>query len=144
MGLLWHPCVITKRGANGHVQLQYGQSAALCIREGHKDQGLTHLPIGVLWVATVSIKLVVSIVVVLCVLHMLVVIAKPILAIGTHYMDSIVQVSFWHIQLVITRVVGQRQEVTCWFCCRDHMALIPTHSSHLYFCVCLVKETLTQ
>lgn len=110
LGLLWHSRFVTKRGANGQVQLQDGQSAALCIRKGHKDQGLTNLPIGRLWVATVPTISVVSIVVVvLCVLHMLALTTEPILAIGAHYLDTVV--SFRHIQPVIStsRAVGQRQ-----------------------------------
>lgn len=110
LGLLWHSRLVTKRGADRQVQLQDGQSAALCIRKGHKDQGLTNLPIGRLWIATVPIiSVVVSIVVVLCVLHMLALTTEPILAIGAHYLDIVV--SFRHIQPAIntSRAMGQRQ-----------------------------------
>lgn len=113
LGLLRHPSVITKCGANGHVQLQDGQSAALCIRKGHKDQGLTNLPIGRLWVATVPIISVVSVVVVvvLCVLHSLALATTPILAIVANYLDFVVKVKIRHIQLITntSRAVGQRQ-----------------------------------
>lgn len=115
MGLLWHSRLITKRGADGQVQLQDGQSAALCIRKGQKDQGLTNLPIGRLWVATVPI---ISVVVVLCVLHVLALTTMTILAIVAHYLDSVVQVGFRHIQVATrtSRDVGQRQgKQGVWF-----------------------------
>lgn len=110
LGLLWHR-LVTKCGTGGQVQLHNGLSATLCIGKGHKDQWLTKLPIGKLWIAIVSIKSGgVPIVVILCVLHMLAMTPKPILATGAHYLDSVVQVSFRHIQPVRTsRAVGQRQ-----------------------------------
>lgn len=37
LGLLWHSGLVTKCGADGYIHLQDGQSAALCIRKGHKD-----------------------------------------------------------------------------------------------------------
>ncbi len=116
LGLLWHPSLITKCRANGHIQLQDGYSAALCIK-GHKHQGLTNLPKGRLWVATVPIISVVTVVVVLCVLHMLALTAMPILA--TPDMDCVVRVSFGHIQPVTrasTRAGRQRQgKQGVWF-----------------------------
>lgn len=108
LGLLWHSCVVTKRGTNRHVHFQDGQSAALCIRTGHKYQGLTDLPIGRLWVAPVYIISVKSIVIVLCVLHMLVLITTTIRASVAHYVYCVV--IFRHIQVARTsREVGQRK-----------------------------------
>lgn len=120
LGLLRHSRLVIKQRANRQVQFQDGQSAALCIRKGHKDQGLMDLPIGRLWVATVPIiSVVVSVVVVeLCVLHILALAFMPILAIVAHYLDCVVQVCFRHIQPVINTsgVVGQRQEKQgVWF-----------------------------
>lgn len=118
LGLLRHSRLVTKRGADGHVELQDGQSAALCIGKGQKDQGLTNLPIGRLWAASVPIISVVSIVVVLSVLHMLALTTLPILVIVAHYLDPVVQVSFRHIQPVTntSRAVGQRQgKQGVWF-----------------------------
>lgn len=98
LGLLWHSRLIAKGGADGHVQLQDGQSAALCIRKGQKDQWLTNLPIGRLWVASVPIISVVSIVVVFCILHTLALTTMTILAIVASYLDRVVEISFRHIQ----------------------------------------------
>ena len=104
LGFLWNSGLVSKRGADGHVELQYGQSAALCIRKGHKDQGLTSLPIGGQWIATptiISVVSVVVVVVVLCVLHSLALTTIPILAIVAHYLDCVVKLRFRHIQPVI-------------------------------------------
>lgn len=108
LGLLWHPSLIIKCRAKWHIQLQDGYSATLCIK-GYKHQGLTNLPKGRLWVATVPIISVVTVVVVLSVLHMLALTAMPILAPD---MDCVVRVGFRHIQPVArtsTRAGRQRQ-----------------------------------
>lgn len=118
LGLLWHSRLITKHVADWHVQLQDGQSAALCIRTGQKDQGLTNLPIRKLWVASVPIISVISIVVVLCVLHMLALTTLTILAIVASYLDCVVRVSFRHIQGATrtSRAAGYRQgKQGVWF-----------------------------
>lgn len=119
LGLLRHTRLVTKRGADRQVQLQDGHSAALCIRKGQKDQGLTSLPVGRLWVATVPIiSVVASVVVVLCVLHILALTSLPILAIVAHYLDCVVQASVRHIQPVpkTSGAVGQRQgKQGVWF-----------------------------
>lgn len=118
LDLLRH-CVVTNRGSNGQVQLHIRPSAALCIGKGHIDQRLANLPIRRLRVATaIRVSIVV---VVLCVLHVLVLITKPIRVIGAHYLQPVVQVSFRHIQPVIntSRAVGlgQRQgKEGVWFC----------------------------
>lgn len=101
LSLLRHLCLVTNCGPDGKFELQDRPPAPLCIGKGHKDQGLTKLPVGRQWV---PIKpAVVSIVVVFCVLHMLALINKHILAIGAHYLR--------HIQPVIniSRAGGQRQ-----------------------------------
>lgn len=120
--LLWQPCLVlwkTKCRAHGHIQLYDRLPLAPCVRKGHKDQRLTHLPIGRLRVATipvpvipiVSIVSIVSIVVVLCVLHMLAMTTKRILSIGARYLDTVVCISLRHIQLVARApgAAGQRQ-----------------------------------
>lgn len=115
LDLLGQICLIIEPGADGQVQLQDGQSAALCIRKGQKHQGLTYLPIGRLWVATVPIISVVSVVVVvLCVLHVLVLTTLPIRATVAHYLDCVV---LRHIQPVTrpSGAVGQRQDKQVWF-----------------------------
>lgn len=117
LDLLGQVCLVIERGADRQVQLQDGQSAAFCIRKGQKHQGLTYLPIGVLWVATVpiiSVGVSVVVVVVLCVLHMLALTTLPILATVAHYLDCVV---LRHIQPVTrpSGAVGQRQNKQVWF-----------------------------
>lgn len=112
LDLLGQIRLVIERGADGQVQLQDGQSAALCIRKGQKHQRLTYLPIGGLWVATVpTISVVVSVVVVvvLCVLHMLALTTLPIRATVAHYLDCGV---LGHVQPVTgtSGAVGQRQD----------------------------------
>lgn len=100
--------LINKCGTNGQVQLHNGFSATLCIRKGYKDQWLTKLPIGRLWVAIVPIICGSGPIVILCIFHMT---TKPILTIGAHYMD----ISFRHIQPVnIPRAVRQGKQ-GFWF-----------------------------
>lgn len=94
LGLLWHPCIITKRGADWHVQLKDGPSAPLCIRHRQKDQGLTNLPFGRLRVAIVPVVCVLSIVVILCILHVLV-LTMAILTNVALEMDLVVRHRVW-------------------------------------------------
>lgn len=90
LGFLWHSCPVRKRGSNGESELHNRQSTALCIREGNKDQGLKDLLAGRLGVASI---------VKLCVLHMLALTPNYFL-VGSRKLDSVVYVSFRHIQLV--------------------------------------------
>lgn len=53
LGLLWLSCIIIDCGSKGYIN-HYGLSAALCIREGDKDQGLTTLLIGASAVPIIS------------------------------------------------------------------------------------------
>lgn len=106
LGLLWHVRLINKCGTNGQVQLHNGFSATLCIRKGYKDQGLTKLPIVPIICGSGPI------VVILCIFHMT---TKPILNIGAHYLDSVVQISFRHIQPVSTSRAVRQGKQGVWF-----------------------------
>lgn len=101
LGFLREPCLVKKRGSDGKCEFQNRLSTALCIREGDKDQGLTVLLIGRLWVASI---------IELCVLNMLALTPNHIL-VGSCQMDSVV-INFRHIQIAKNPgAVGLRQRL---------------------------------
>lgn len=63
LGFLWHSCLVKRRSSDGKFELHNRLPTAFCIGERDKDQGLTDLLIGRLRVASIVVKL--------CVLHML-------------------------------------------------------------------------
>lgn len=104
LGLLWHCRVVERRDSDGHVHLEDGQPAALGVRLRQDDERLAELPVGRLRVADVSV---VSIVVVLCVLHMLALTPAAILTTVARQLDSVVvHVSHVRHVKVATRAPG--------------------------------------
>lgn len=105
LGLLWHACIIIICRAYRHVQLQDGLSVSFWVRKGQKDQGLTNLALGCLWVSVLAN------VVLLCVLHVLAMTTPAILVIVSHYIDLVIRASVRYIHAATrTAGLGQRED----------------------------------